>query len=71
MIFNAELQMTPLAIKEMVRQYHNASHTTLSKYIGFNLWRAVCLVMTGTGHEERMTKTRHYISTRASLGEAI
>ena len=37
MIFNAELQITPLAIKEMVRQYNNAPHTTLSKYIGFDV----------------------------------
>ena len=37
MLFNAELQITPLAIKEMVRQYNNAPHTTLSKYIGFDV----------------------------------
>ena len=37
MIFNAELQITPLAIKEMVRQYNNAPHSTLSKYIGFDV----------------------------------
>ena len=37
MIFNAELEMTPLAIKEMIRQYNNAPHRTLSQYIGFDV----------------------------------
>ena len=37
MIFNAGLEMTPLAIKEMVRQYNNAPHSSLSKWIGFDV----------------------------------
>ena len=36
-IFNTELEMTPLATKEMIKQYNNAPHTTLSKYIGFDV----------------------------------
>ena len=35
MIFTAGYKLTPLAIKEMVRQYNNAPHSTLSKWIGF------------------------------------
>lgn len=35
MIFNARLTLTPLALKEMVRQYNNAPHSTLSKWLGF------------------------------------
>ena len=35
MVFNAGLTLTPLALKEMMRQYNNAPHSTLSKWIGF------------------------------------
>ena len=35
MIYQAGYQLTPLAVKEMVRQYNNAPHATLSKLIGF------------------------------------
>ena len=37
MIFTAGYKLTPLAIKEMVRQYNNAPHSTLSKWIGFDV----------------------------------
>ena len=37
MIFNAKLELTPLSIKEMIRQYNNAPHSTLSKWIGFEV----------------------------------
>ena len=37
MTFNAELPLTPLALKEMVRQYNNAPHSTLSKWLGFTV----------------------------------
>ena len=35
MSFNARLPLTPFALKEMMRQYNNAPHSTLSKWIGF------------------------------------
>ena len=35
MAFNANYPLTPLVLKEMMRQYNNAPHSTLSKWIGF------------------------------------
>lgn len=35
MAFNAGYPLTPLVLKEMMRQYNNAPHSTLSKWIGF------------------------------------
>ena len=37
MLYQAGYGLTPLAIKEMVRQYNNAPHRTLSKWIGFDV----------------------------------
>ena len=37
MTFNAGYKLTPLVLKEMVRQYNNAPHSTLSKIIGFDV----------------------------------
>ena len=37
MSFNAGYKLTPLVLKEMVRQYNNAPHSTLSKIIGFDV----------------------------------
>ena len=37
MLFNAKLPMTPKATKEMITQYNNAPHSTLSKWIGFEV----------------------------------
>ena len=37
MLYQAGYGLTPLAIKEMVRQYNNAPHKTLSKWIGFDV----------------------------------
>ena len=37
MTFNAGYKLTPFALKEMVRQYNNAPHSTLSKWIGFDV----------------------------------
>ena len=37
MTFNAGYKLTPFVLKEMVRQYNNAPHSTLSKWIGFDV----------------------------------
>ena len=37
MTFTAKLELTPLSIKEMIRQYNNAPHSTLSQWIGFEV----------------------------------
>ena len=37
MFFNAGLEMTPLATKEMVRQHNNAPNTSLSEWMGFDI----------------------------------
>lgn len=37
MLYTAGLNLVPDAVQEMVRQYNNAPHRTLSKYIGFSV----------------------------------
>ena len=37
MSFNVGYKLTPLVLKEMMRQYNNAPHSTLSKWIGFDV----------------------------------
>ena len=68
MLFNAGYDLTPLAIKEMVRQYNNAPHSTLSKYIGFDV--SPLMVQQDKNKEEyiMMKINKENIATKLSHG---
>ena len=71
MIFHAGYNLTPLAIKEMVRQYNNAPHSTLSKYIGFDV--SPLMVQQDKNKEEyiMMKINKENIATKLSYGFEI
>ena len=68
MLFQANYPLTPLAIKEMVRQYNNAPHSTLSKYIGFDVSPA--MIQQDKNKEEFivMKLYKENIATKLSVG---